>query len=69
MPDLLKKYSSYALCEKCYSDLLLSVNCTQGNTSRISLAELAALQIVSYIGCAVSIICLIATIIFFLAMG
>ena len=51
--------------------VLLFVNCnacTQGNDT-ISAGELVALQIVSYIGCAISIICLIATIIFFLAMG
>jgi len=62
-------------CEHGYATVvhcvLLFVNCnacTQDNNT-ISAGELVALQIVSYIGCAISIICLIATIIFFLAMG
>ncbi|XP_064390034.1 adhesion G protein-coupled receptor L3-like [Halichondria panicea] len=39
------------------------------NDTGVSVTELLALQIVSYIGCAISLICLLATIIFFVVMG
>ena len=42
---------------------------TQDNTTAVDPDELLALQIVSYIGCIISLICLLATIIFFFVMG